>query len=234
MFFLPLHKLFDGSPPGLPSKFKGGAEMAEQRRNSRERIVEAARTEFARCGFKEASMRNIASLAGVSASALYKHFPSKEDMFSSLVEPVKAEFERIYREREQREHERVKHGDRMFSEQTGGCRWAMEFIYDHVEEFRLLVNCADGTIYGNFVHDVAELEENATFRFITELRKKGEDAVMLPRGELHLLVTTQVEAIFEALKHGFSKEDALHYADTLDCFFTPGWMNVMRGFGEQK
>lgn len=208
--------------------------MAKQERSSHERIVEAAKEEFRRCGFKGASMRNIAFLAGVSASALYKHFPSKEDMFASLVEPVKAEFEQIYRERERCEHERVKHGDRVFNEQTGGCRWAMEFIYDHVEEFRLLVNCSDGTVYGNFVHDVAELEENATFRFITELRRRGEDAILLPRGELHLLVTTQVEAIFEALKHGFSKEDALHYADTLDRFFTPGWMNVMHGFGEQK
>ena len=208
--------------------------MAEQRRNSHDRIVAAAKAEFQRCGFKEASMRNIASVAGVSASALYKHFPSKEDMFASLVEPVKAEFEKEYHERERREYEGMENGDRMFSEQTGGCRWAMEFIYNHPEEFRLLVNCAEGTIYGNFIHDVAEIEEKATLRFIVELRKRGEEAILLPEGELHLLVTTQVEAIFEALKHGFSKENALHYADTLDRFFTPGWLNVMLGKGEQN
>ncbi len=209
-------------------------KMPGQKGNSREKIVAAAKKEFKRCGFKEASMRKIAVLAGVSASALYKYFPSKEDMFGSLVEPVKAEFEREYRERERREYEGMENGDRMFSEQTGGCRWAMEFIYDHAEEFSLLVNCADGTIYGNFIHDVAEIEENATFRFIEELRKRGDEAILLPRGELHLLVTTQVEAIFEALKHGFSREDALHYADTLDRFFTPGWLSVMLGKGEQN
>ncbi|MBR4813221.1 MAG: TetR family transcriptional regulator [Lachnospiraceae bacterium] len=31
----------------------------------------------------------------------------------------------------------------------------------------------------------------------------------------------------EAVKHGFSKEEALHYADTLDAFFMPDWLNVM-------
>ena len=203
--------------------------MAEQRRNSHERIVAAAKTEFQRCGFKEASMRNIAVLAGVSASALYKHFPSKDDMFASLVEPVRAEFEREYRERERREYEEMENGGRMFSEQTGGCRWAMEFIYSHEEEFRLLVNCSDGTLYENFIHDTAKLEETATLKFIRELQKRGDPVIELPEGELHLLVTTQVEAIFEALKHGFPKEDALHYADTLDRFFTPGWLNVMLG-----
>ncbi len=203
--------------------------MAEQRRNSHERIVAAAKAEFQRCGFKEASMRNIAVLAGVSASALYKHFPSKDDMFASLVEPVRAEFEREYRERERREYEEMENGGRMFSEQTGGCRWAMEFIYSHEEEFRLLVNCSDGTLYENFIHDTAKLEETATLKFIRELQKRGDPVIELPEGELHLLVTTQVEAIFEALKHGFPKEEALHYADTLDRFFTPGWLNVMLG-----
>ena len=87
-----------------------------------EKIVEAAKKEFGRYGFKEASMRNIAAEAGMSASGLYKHFPSKE---------------------------------------------------------------------------------------------------------VHLLVTAQVNAVFEAVKHGFSKEEALHYADTLDAFFMPGWLNVM-------
>ncbi len=208
--------------------------MSRQRSDSHERIVAAAKLEFSRCGFKEASMRNIAVLAGVSASGLYKHFPSKEDMFASLVEPVKAEFEREYREREQREYEEMDSGNRMFSEQTGGCRWAMEFIYDHAEEFRLLVNCADGTLYGNFVHDVAKLEENATMAFIEELHRRGEKTIVLPQGELHLLVTTQVEAIFEALKHDFTREEALHYAETLDRFFTPGWVNVMLGISEQN
>ena len=33
--------------------------------------------------------------------------------------------------------------------------------------------------------------------------------------------------IVEAAKHGFSKEEALHYAGTPDGFFMPGWLHVM-------
>ena len=36
-------------------------------------IIEAAMTEFLEYGFKDASMRRIASAAGMSVSGLYKH-----------------------------------------------------------------------------------------------------------------------------------------------------------------
>ena len=164
----------------------------------------------------------------MSASGLYKHFPSKEEMFASLVEPVKTEFEREYRERERREYAELGNGDaKILAEQTGGNRWAMEFIYDHIEEFRLLIDKSEGTVYENYIHDVAMLEETSTLTFISELRKRGESPIDLPRKEVHLLVTSQVNAVFEAVKHGFSREEALHYADTLDAFFAPGWLNVM-------
>ena len=52
--------------------------MPRKKSGNHGKIVEAARKEFDRCGFKEASMRNIAAEAGMSASGRYKHFPSKE------------------------------------------------------------------------------------------------------------------------------------------------------------
>ncbi|MBR7019574.1 MAG: TetR/AcrR family transcriptional regulator [Lachnospiraceae bacterium] len=202
--------------------------MPRKKSINHEKIVEAAKKEFGRYSFKEASMRNIAAEAGMSASGLYKHFPSKEEMFANLVEPVKEEFEREYRERERREYAELGNGDaKILSEQTGGNRWAMGFIYDHIEEFRLLIIKSEGTVYENYIHDVAMLEETSTLAFISELRKRGESPIDLPRKEVHLLVTAQVNAVFEAVKHGFSKEEALHYADTLDAFFMPGWLNVM-------
>ena len=202
--------------------------MPKKKSINHEKIVEAAKKEFGRYGFKEASMRNIAAEAGMSASGLYKHFPSKEEMFASLVEPVKEEFEREYRERERREYAELGNGDaKILSEQTGGNRWAMEFIYDHIEEFRLLIIKSEGTVYENYIHDIARLEETSTLAFISELRKRGENPVDLPRNEVHLLVTSQVNAVFEAVKHGFTREEALHYADTLDRFFMPGWLSVM-------
>ena len=61
--------------------------MARDKELHHGKIIEAAMAEFLEHGFKDASMRRIASAAGMSASGLYKHFASKEEMFSALVEP---------------------------------------------------------------------------------------------------------------------------------------------------
>ena len=44
--------------------------------------------------------------------------------------------------------------------------------------------------------------------------------------ELHLLVTANVSAVFEAVIHDFSEAEAMHYADTLDVFFSAGWKRL--------
>ena len=201
--------------------------MANTKPVSHARIVAAAQKEFEQYGFKDASMRNIATEAGMSASGLYKHFPSKEEMFASLVDPTIEAFEREYRERESREYAELGNEGVVTSEQMSGNRWAMGFIYDHIEAFRLLINKSDGTMYENYTHKVALLEETATMMFIEELRRIGRKPAEISRKEMHLLVTTQVNALFEVVKHGFTREEAMQYADKLDRFFMPGWFSVL-------
>ena len=53
--------------------------------NGREAILRAARDTFASKGFDGASIRDIAQEAGLSLSALYYYFPSKQDALFELV-----------------------------------------------------------------------------------------------------------------------------------------------------
>lgn len=55
----------------------------------RARLLEGARTVFARYGFKRASMADIAAEAGVSRPALYLWFRSKQDVLRSLAEQLR-------------------------------------------------------------------------------------------------------------------------------------------------
>ena len=68
-----------------------------------EKIITAARKEFLTCGFTDASMRHIAEEAGMSASGLYKHFASKEEMFSALVEPACQGLMALFRQEEKQQ-----------------------------------------------------------------------------------------------------------------------------------
>jgi AcrR family transcriptional regulator len=55
---------------------------ADERRNA---IVEAATKVFADNGFHGTTTRELAKAAGVSEALLYKHFPSKESLFSAML-----------------------------------------------------------------------------------------------------------------------------------------------------
>jgi AcrR family transcriptional regulator len=58
----------------------------ESRANTRERLLSAARSAFARSGFHGASVEEVASKAGFSTGALYSNFDGKEDLFLALME----------------------------------------------------------------------------------------------------------------------------------------------------
>jgi AcrR family transcriptional regulator len=58
----------------------------QSRANTRERLLAAARSAFARSGFHGASVEEIASEAGYSTGALYSNFEGKEDLFVALME----------------------------------------------------------------------------------------------------------------------------------------------------
>jgi AcrR family transcriptional regulator len=58
----------------------------QSRAQTRERLLSAARSVFARSGFHGASVEEIASEAGFSTGALYSNFDGKEDLFLVLME----------------------------------------------------------------------------------------------------------------------------------------------------
>jgi AcrR family transcriptional regulator len=58
----------------------------QSKANTRERLLDAARTVFASSGFHGASVEEIASRAGFSTGALYSNFDGKEDLFLVLME----------------------------------------------------------------------------------------------------------------------------------------------------
>jgi AcrR family transcriptional regulator len=66
----------------------------QSRANTRERLLLAARSVFARSGFHGASVEEIASEAGFSTGALYSNFSGKEDLFLVLMEREIDEYSR--------------------------------------------------------------------------------------------------------------------------------------------
>lgn len=200
--------------------------MARDKAGHHEQIMAAAWQEFLNCGFADASMRRIASTACMSVAGLYKHFPSKEEMFSALVEPAYQGLMALYRQEETAEREALKGGIVTEKWKSGGeARLAMTYIYDHLDAFRLLICKSQGTRYESFLHDLALEEEKTTMAMMELLKAQGHPINDVNPRQFHLLVTANVNAVFQAVEHDFTWEEALNYADTLDRFFARGWQS---------
>jgi len=198
--------------------------MPKDKTDSHIRITEAARKEFLEYGFNDASLRRIAANAGIQVSGLYKHFADKEEMFASLVEPSITGFYKLYHVIEEEYFEGVEQveDDYAWDGDNETVR-LMEYIYDHFEDFKLLVMCAQGTKYENFVHEVAELEEEVTGRYMEELEAKGCSIKHVDPLEMHLLTSAYVEAVFQPVTHNLDRDKAIHFAQTLQDFYRPAW-----------
>ena len=66
------------------------ARDIEGEKGTKERILDAALDMFARRGYDGTNLRDLAASLGLSKSALYRHFASKEAMWDALVERVEA------------------------------------------------------------------------------------------------------------------------------------------------
>lgn len=57
---------------------------------TKEKILDAALVSFAENGYKGTNLRDLAAGMGLSKSALYRHYESKEDIWNSLIDRMEA------------------------------------------------------------------------------------------------------------------------------------------------
>ena len=203
--------------------------MEERSPATMERIQEAALEEFSEKGFLGASLRQIVKNAGVTTGAFYGYFSSKEALFASLVEPHAAALMGRFMEAqtgfaELPEEEQPKH----MGEASGDCvDWMVDYICQHREPVKLLLCRAEGTSYEHFVHNMVEVEVDATLAYIEVLRRLGRQAPQLDRQLCHIVASGMFNGIFEVVIHDISLEMARRYVEQLRDFYTAGWLKWM-------
>lgn len=203
--------------------------MNKTDRTTLEKIHAAARIEFLEKGFREASLRNIVKAAGVTTGAFYGYFSSKEALYASIVEPcatalmgkfmqLQTDFAELPCE-EQPSHMGVESGEYV--------AWMLDYMYDHYEDFKLLICCGDGTPYEHFIDQMVEVEVEATFRYMGVLRSLGQSVPEVSQELCHMIVSGMFNGILEVLRHDMPKEKAKQFVFQLLEFHTTGWKKIM-------
>lgn len=190
------------------------------------KLMVAAREEFLEYGFQKASMRSIGERCGLTAAGLYRHCRDKEDLFEQIAAPTVEELNTWMKEHIARYLKTA----RSNQEPIWRDSWIdmmREVVYPHMEDYYLLVAKSQGTKYENFLHDLTEGGQKQFLSYLPLLREHGYPVWNINPPELHLLLSAYSTALFEPVIHQYPLEDALHYLDTIEAFFLPGWKKLM-------
>jgi len=164
----------------------------QSKANTRERLLRAARTVFARGGFHGASVEEIASEAGYSTGALYSNFDGKEDLFLALMD---REIEGHAREIEDAVRAQASISERA----TGGARQWMTMIEREPELLLLFMEfwaygVRDPSVRPQVAARFAQMRELLT-RLIADGTREFELELEIPAEQLAVVIDALADGI---------------------------------------
>ena len=122
-----------------------------------EGILKAAEEVFLEKGYKDASMREIASRAGVTVSNIYHYFTNKDEIFRTILKPVLNDlYAMIYN------HDADQMTIDVFMDsdyQKMSVREYIRLVSEHRDRLRLLLFQAQGSVLENFRSEYTDSPE---------------------------------------------------------------------------
>ena len=104
-------------------------------------------------------------------------------------------------------------------------------MYDHLDEFRLLLDASYGTRFHRFIDALVRIEVEYTYKYMETVgyptRLAGN---AMTEKLLHIVTTSRFESIFEVIRHGMSRAEAAQYIDQLSRYHRTGFFAI---FGPQ-
>lgn len=191
-------------------------------------ILLSAKSNFLEKGFESSNLREICKQANVTTGAFYRHFKDKEAVFEELVAHVVEKLKKSYFEKEDEFYKSLDdaNNDRIWDMTDESIIFFVELIYENYDEFKLLLVCADGTKYENFLHDIANIETIHTIEFMNKLKEKGYKIKNISEKEVHMLIQAYFSSIFEVIIHDYDKREAIKCIKTVVDFNKMGWKYI--------
>lgn len=203
--------------------------MRENECTTLQNIMAVAYEEFLHKGFQAASLRNIVKKAGVTTGAFYGYFKSKEDLFDSLVKKQYWHILKLYQTTLENFQQMAPDEQRScMAEYTVSEMLHMaDYIYDNFRTFKLILCCSEGTLYENLIHDMAQMDCDATRDFSNVMNQNGTPMNTVHPQLEHMLTSGMFYAFFEIVVHEIPKENAEAYIRQLVDFYEAGWKKIM-------
>ena len=202
--------------------------MAKQIEGVYESVLACAKKEFLEKGYKDASLRVIAQAAGTSTGSIYTRFKDKAGLFDAIVGPAADQLKDMFVEIQENFHslddstQEAEMGDYTSRHQME----MLEYIYDYFDEFRLLLDCSDGTRFSGFVDELVDIEVEYTYKYMEVINCESVKSGVVTEDFIHIIVTAYFNGMFEVVRHNMSRDDARKYIRLLNRYHMQGFSTV--------
>ena len=199
--------------------------MSTKAEDTEKNILNTARKHFLKDGFSGASLRNIVKDAGLTTGAFYKYYPTKEALFDALTDPYIEHIYQIYdRVVEDFEKLSAKEQTSNMSDTSGdGMDQMIDYIYEHYDNFRLLLKCGDSGKFERFIHNMVDREMRSSLEYVKKMKEDGIEIPIVGESLMHMIYTGFFSSIFQIIEHDIDKETAKRNVHKLREFNTGGW-----------
>lgn len=199
--------------------------MSTKAEDTEKNILNTARKHFLKDGFSGASLRNIVKDAGLTTGGFYKYYPTKEALFDALTDPYIEHIYQIYdRVVEDFEKLSAKEQTSNMSDTSGdGMDQMIDYIYEHYDNFRLLLKCGDSGKFETFIHNMVDREMRSSLEYVKKMKEDGIEIPIVGESLMHMIYTGFFSSIFQIIEHDIDKETAKRNVHKLREFNTGGW-----------
>ena len=203
--------------------------MSESAAETKAKILESAKKEFLEKGFVNASLRTIASNAGLTTGAMYRHFKDKDALFCALVDQAIDFTTQTVMLADSSHHLDLDNlvSKEHFEQERESTNELLNFIFDNFDTFTLLLTKSAGSTHEHFQEEICELytkncEETFNWMYDNHISSKKVDTMTV-----HFIASTVINAFVEIITHKMSKETAMQYIDNIEAFTRYGMMHMM-------
>ena len=202
--------------------------MAKQIEGVYERILACARKEFLQMGFAEASLRVIASEAQTTTGSIYTRFGDKQGLFEAIVGTAAEGMRKMFlaTQEEFDGYEPAVKEETVYSYSSGAIDTLVDYLYEHFEEFKLIVCCSAGTKYEHFIDELMEYEVEYTYRYMDSIGCESIRSGLVTEDFIHMIGTAYYNGMFEVVRHDMSRAQAKKYIHMLEVYHFAGFDTI--------
>ncbi len=192
---------------------------------TKERIIEVAREEFINNGYDKASLRTIAKKCDITATALYRHFKDKEDIFMSVALKFVNKLKEIADYITSVDYDLLLNNN---PSEVWGFEGSNDFHFELIFKMdkdlvKLLINerrdwLKDLLITNEYEESLKYLEKMEEFGYkVNDFNKKAFRAIL----------NSYVEAYFEVLNMNLDENESYDICKEITRFYTVGFRNLL-------